>query len=247
MSEKAFKNYLNRYEFEYTLPGTGETVKFKPLTTNQMKQLLEYEDESDLGKMSEAMDKLMKSSIVTEDFDTDELYLRDRFSLLLQIRKKTKGETYQFQFTCPKCKSQVLNSVNLDELEEKKLETKTGEVEVADGVTIEIEHIKRKDEKEALENIDLNKAQNDREREFEYWTSLLAVSIKSVTTPDGKDEDLTFEDKKFIIENTTQAALENIGNWFNENWFGTNFEFEMKCDTCDYSAKQQVPMNQLFS
>ena len=168
MSEKAFKNYLNRYEFEYTLPGTGKTVKFKPLTTNQMKQLLEYEDESDLGKMSEAMDKLMKSSIITEDFDTDELYLRDRFSLLLQIRKKTKGETYQFQFTCPKCKSQVLNSVNLDELEEKKLESKTGEVEVADGVTIEIEHIKRKDEKEALENIDLNKAQNDREKEFEY-------------------------------------------------------------------------------
>lgn len=247
MSEKGFKNYLNRYEYECTLPGAGQTVKYKPLTTNQMKQLLEYEDENDLAKLSEAMDKLIESAVISEDFDINEIYLRDRFFLLIQIRKKTKGEIYEFQLTCQKCKSQDYGTVDLDKLEVKEMDVESGTVQVADDVEVEIGHIKRKDEKEAVNNFSNTDTKSDREREMEYWTNLLAASIRSITTPDGTDTDLSFDDKIFIINNTTQATLEKIGKWFTDNWFGLNFEIEKECSSCGNKYKESIPMNQLFS
>lgn len=165
---KKFYSYLNAYEFEYTLPGSGETIKFKPLTTVQMKQLLQYEDETDPTKVSEALDEMINAAVVTEGFDINELYLRDRFALLIEIRKKTKGETYEFQFKCPQCGSQVLTGVNLDNLEVKKKDVGSGTIDVADDITIEIEHLKRKDEREAIQNINKYEGMKDSELEFEH-------------------------------------------------------------------------------
>lgn len=246
---KKFYDYLNVYEFDYQLPGSGESVKFKPLTTNQMKQLLQYEDETDPVKISKALDELISSAVVSEDFNIDELYLRDRFALLIEIRKKTKGEVYQFQYNCPnpECQSQVLNSVNLDELEVKQKDTDYGTIDVADNISIEIEHLKRKDEKDAVQNINSYEGISEAEKTFEHWTSVIASSIRKVVTPEGEDTDLTFEDKKFVIDNTPQSVIEKIGNWFSENWFGVDFEFTLKCHNCEYEKKESIPMNQLFS
>lgn len=168
MSNKGFKNYLNRYEFEYTLPGTGETVKFKPLTTSQMKQLLDYENEKSIGAVIQALDSLIKSSVISENFNIDELYLRDRFSLLVEIRKKTKGEQYEFQFRCPSCESQQYNVVDLDSLETKTMEVENGEIEISDGVVVNIGHVKVKDEREAIADLETMDFENDRKKEAEY-------------------------------------------------------------------------------
>ena len=44
-----FKKYLNVYQFETTLPGTGELIQFKPITTGQIKKLLVYEGSENLN------------------------------------------------------------------------------------------------------------------------------------------------------------------------------------------------------
>jgi len=245
MSEKNFKNYLNVYEFDYTLPGTGEKIKFKPFTTYQMKKLLNYENENDIKIMSRVLDELIQSNIISENFDIDEIYIRDRFSLLIEMRKKTKGELYKFQFDCPKCNSQILQSVDLDKLDVKQKDSDIGVINVADNVNIEISHIKRKDEKEAIEHI--KDGLDESEREIEYNLNTLSSCIRSIETPDGKDGDLTFEDKRYIIDNSVQSVLDDIGEWFSDNWFGIDFTFEMKCRNCDFKSKRQIPMNQLFS
>ena len=85
-----FKKYLNVYEFETTLPGSGVTIKFKPITTGQMKKLLVYENETDPSMVEEAMDELINSSVSTEGFDVKDVWLQDRFFLLVEIRRKTK-------------------------------------------------------------------------------------------------------------------------------------------------------------
>lgn len=246
---KNFKNYLNVYEFEYTLPGSQEVIKFKPLITSQMKQLLQYEDETDPVKVSEALDKLIESSVITEGFNIDDLYLRDRFALLIEIRKKTKGENYEFQFVCPNedCKSQIYNCIDLDKLETKTKEVDTGTIKITDDLEIEIGHLTRRDEKEAIANIENIESLSDSEKEYEHWVNVIASSIKSVTDPEGKDDDITFEDKKFVIENTPQSVLEDIGNWFLDNWFGVNFTYEIYCKNCGFKKTESIPMNQLFS
>ena len=59
-----FRKYLNVYEFETTLPGTGDTVKFKPMTTGQLKKMLVYENSTNPMTVEKALDELISSSII---------------------------------------------------------------------------------------------------------------------------------------------------------------------------------------
>ena len=113
--------YLNVYDFETTLPGSGEVIKFRPMTTGQLKKMLVYENSTNPMVVEKALDELISSSIISEGFNIGNLYLQDRFFLLIEIRKKTKGELYKFNFTCPQCKSQSLQIINLDKLMVKTL------------------------------------------------------------------------------------------------------------------------------
>jgi hypothetical protein len=106
---------MNTYEFECELPGSREVVKFKPLVTKQIKKLLAHEDDT-YEKVEEILDRIISLAVINEDFNIDNLYLQDRFFLTVEIRKKSKGETYDFQFDCPSCESQNYISVNLDNL-----------------------------------------------------------------------------------------------------------------------------------
>jgi len=116
-----FRKYVNFYEFESELPGTGKLVTFKPITTGQIKRLLLYETSEDMDSIEKSLDNIISECVIDEDFDVGELYLQDRFYLLLEIRKATKGNTYSFQSRCSKCESQSAQSVNLSKLEVKKL------------------------------------------------------------------------------------------------------------------------------
>ena len=240
----SFKNYVNVYEFPCTLPGNGQEVMFKPLTTRQIKKLLVYDDESDILQIVNALNDLVSSSITTEGFNIGELYLKDRLNLLIEIRKKTKGETFEFQFKCPDCGSQSFNTLDLDSLETKEKDNELGKIQVNDDISIEIDHIKVSDEKEVIKSID--KKLSDNEKNFEYQINLLASSIKSVIHPDGKDENIPFEDKTFLVNNTPNNLLQDIGNWLSDNWFGIWFETEYSCNSCSYKETKEIPTNQLF-
>jgi len=124
MSEEKpkFYDFVNVYDFECELPGSKQVVKFKPVSTGQIKKLLTYENETNYVIQEQALDDLISSSVLSEGFDIMELYIYDRLFLLIEIRKKTKGEIIEFQIKCPECDSQSLNRVDLNELELAKLD-----------------------------------------------------------------------------------------------------------------------------
>jgi len=118
-----FKRYLNMYVFESELPSDGSIVKYKPITTGQIKKLLLYETADDTDTIEEALDDLINECVIyPENFDVKSLYLQDRFYLLVEIRRATKGSHYTFQTKCPKCDSQTMHSINLGDLPLKKLD-----------------------------------------------------------------------------------------------------------------------------
>jgi hypothetical protein len=78
-----FKKYLNVYEFETTLPGSGEVIKYKPITTGQLKKLLIYEDDDDPSIIEEALDDLITSSVISEGFDVTDLKVHIIILILL--------------------------------------------------------------------------------------------------------------------------------------------------------------------
>jgi hypothetical protein len=120
MSEN-FKRYLNCYEWETVLPGSGAKIKYKPITTGQIKRLLLYEDMDDAVAIENAMDNLVTECVITEGFNIKDLFLQDRFFLTVEIRNVTKGNKYTFPSTCMECGSQTFQTVDLAKLPVKKL------------------------------------------------------------------------------------------------------------------------------
>lgn len=240
----SFKDYFEVYEFECTLPGSKEIVKFRPLKTKDIKTLLNYEDDNP-DKVEEVLDVMLQQTVLNEDFNIDNLYLQDRFFLTNEIRKKTKGETYEFEYDCPKCESQNYLVQNLDELEVTHLdENVDNKIDLTDKVSIYIWYISRGEEKEAFSYVDPNLSVKERNAEYQFNT--LTQSIKSVESPDGLEENLSFSNKQFIIENVSINGLNKIRDWFQENNFGVDFRITKYCRQCNYQEFTTLPLQNFF-
>jgi len=236
----SYKDYLNVYEFDCDLPGLKEQVKFKPITTGQLKKLLIYESETNPIIIEQAFDQLIGGSVTSEGFDIDKLYLQDRNYLLIEIRKKTKGELYTFQFKCPKCKSDNLNNVNLSKLPviERK-EPENSEIPINDQVKLILDHITRGEQKEAYSHLEtVGKTPNMVGAEMGIAT--MTAGIRKIISPEGVDENLNFEDKMDLMENYINVdAFNKMKDWFAENDFGIKLTYKMQCQHCGFVSEDQ--------
>ncbi len=279
-----FKDYLNTYVFETDLLGTGKTLKFKPIVTHQIKKLLLYEASQDPMSIEEALDEVLNECVISpEGFDVGDLYLQDRFYLLVELRQATRGKTYSFQTTCSKCGSQTQHVIDLSKLKtktlnryekktqpikksikkgklidlsEEKIEVQTNdhktswdEVVVNDKISVKLHLITRNMQKEAIKRF--NDSHNDEEvseiqRTIEITTFLYALSIVSITTPNGTDENLSLEDRIFFLDNIQQSEQELITSWFDKNDFGIDFSFNVVCNQCKNAETKAVPVENFF-
>jgi hypothetical protein len=126
-----FRNYINSFVFETELPGSGISVSFRPVTTGQIKKLLLYETTDDAMAIETALDEMINECVIKpEKFNTRDLYIQDRFYLLVEIRKATRGATYQFQTVCTSCGSQSQQNINLSNLPVTKLTLQKRSIEI---------------------------------------------------------------------------------------------------------------------
>lgn len=242
-----FKRYLNTYEFSCVLPGSGKKVNFKPITPGQMKNLLVYEKEEDPMILENAMDDLIQSCIINESFDIKDQYIQDRFFLIVEIRKKSKGELYKFTIDCPKCKSQSLNTINLDKLNVVRLEIdkeKSNKVKLNNNITIELKHITRRDQNDSYEKT--KPKENNLKSLTDFMLSTYANSIVKIITPEEEINEPSYDDRIFLLSNITTGEYEKITEWFEKNDFGVNFVYKMKCEHCELSKKMDISVSDFF-
>lgn len=239
-----FKKYLNKYVFSTVLPGSGEEIEFQPVTTGQMKDLLSHEDETSPAKIEFILDGLINECVKTKDFDVTKLYIQDRFFLLVEIRKYSKGTSYQFDFTCPKCKSQSIQKVDLNKLKVKKLKgRKTTEVKLSDDITLEMGFATRQNQIDVLNLLGLEEFKTGKQQ-ADLGLALTATQIISITTPDGKETDTSLENKVFLLENIPPEQYEKIGNITKD--FGIDFSLTLDCPKCDYKEVIPIPSENFF-
>jgi len=245
VEQKSFKDYLNIYEFETELPGSGELIKFKPITTLQLKRLLVYEKEENPVKIQVALDELITSSVLNEGFNIGELYLQDRFFLLLEIRKKTKGSIHKWEYTCPKCSSQSLQTFNLDDVPVKKKQEEINDiVELNENIKVRLKHITRKEQDRIMKT--LNHKVSDLQYMTELMTSSHAASIVSIISPEGESTDVPFTDKKYLLENIPTGVYDKVRDWFTDNDFGAELNFDIKCPHCGNEKEIEVDVEDFF-
>jgi len=268
-----FKNYLNTFVFDTVLPGSGKTIKFKPITTGQLKNMLLYQDVEDAGKIELALDQLITECVVSEDFDINDLYLQDRFFLLVEIRKCSKGNVYSFQAKCGSCDSQTMINITLNNLIVNKLKPifvdddkpsvitvkrvknniKTDSeivylnpvIELENKLKLELTFPTRGMQQKVFSLFNDNKDLTETQKNVEMITYVQALSVKSIITPDG-DVNNNFDDALFLLNNIRQMDQEKITTWFNDNDFGLEFSFKQKCPHCGIEAKREIPLEDFF-
>ena len=250
---KDFKDYLNVFEFTCVLPGTGQKVKFKPLTIGNIKQIASYsEDEPTAGTLTNMFDEILKNSVISEDFDPLEIYLQDRYFLILEIRKKTKGEVVEYNMTCPECKSQSKQKIDFDTIPVKpKRDDIDYNVLITDELSIRLRHLLRREEKEIYDLWSAfkkgGKYEKDVEAELDLAVLLEAQSIESIITPGGIQDDITIEDKKYLLENIPQPLYSKVADWYNEYDFGPEMTIKVKCPHCKFESEQDITSSNFFS
>ena len=241
----SLRDYVNVYEFTTTLPGTGEEVKFKPVTTKEIKKLLVYENETDPTIIETIMDELIESSVLTEDFSLSNTYLQDRYFLLLELRKKSKGSKYKTNYVCDNCGSQNLVVIDLDALTIKH-RTDDGEVvKISNGLTLHLKNITRGKQKEAYSTVSKGDM-TDLQYLSELGVLTFAIGIGKVETPDGIIEDSSLEDRKYLLENIPLEDYEKVREWYNENDFGPKLSKVIKCINCDKEETIDLPIGDFF-
>jgi len=243
----SFKNYLNAYEFDTTLPGSGEVVKFKPITTGQLKKLLIYENETDPISIERALDELISSSVISEGFNIDNLYLQDRFYLLVELRRKSKGDAYKFQYNCSGCNSQSLQNIKLSDLDVNKIPENVDSIVKLDAnLSVKLSHITRGDQKQAHKGIKNIGNFSDIQRITEMALFTHASSIKGIIIPEGEITDASLEDRKYLLDNISTDAYSKIREWFDNNDFGLDFTYTINCNSCEHKEKVNIPIENFF-
>ena len=240
-----FYDHVNVYDFDCKLPGSEQDVKFKPVTTGQLKKLLTYENEKDLIIQEQALDDMILSSVLSEDFNIDELYLEDRFYLLVELRKKTKGEVLEFSFTCPQCKSQSINRVDLNKLPIKPLDKKETIVDLGHGIKVYLRRVKRKHQKEIKSSM-IHQHLSEMQKQAEVQILFHSCAIDKIETSDGLDENLKLVDKQYLIENIPTGDYDKIRKGIDEMAFGLDLRYTTKCRQCNFEAETIVPVENNF-
>ena len=244
-----YEKYLSTYEAVTILPGSKQEIRFRPLTTNDMKKLLVYENQKDPVVGENILDQIINDVVLTEGFDVNKLYLQDRYFLFIELRKVTKGKVYNFPFTCKdkECKSQSLQTINLDNLKIKNLNEDEieKELKILNGnLTLEMGFITRGEQKEAFSHIDKNLSVS--QKQVEMVIADIASSIKSITTPEGKEE-LPIQKRMDFIGKLPRNEYDKLSEWYQENDFGIDLNIEIKCPHCSVESEKIVmPLDNFF-
>jgi transcription elongation factor Elf1 len=241
-----FLDYVNVYEFECTLPGSKEVIKFKPVITAQIKKLLTYENETNYIIQEKALDELISSSVLSDNFNIDDLYIYDRMFLLMEIRKKTKGEVIEFKFTCPECGSQSLNRFDLNNLKLIQLEDEGDRIVELDKIKVHLRHMKRRHQKMDMKPHHFPKNMNNTQRSYIFQVLFHACAINKIETPDEIDEKINIKDRIYFIENIPMMHMEKLREETESMAFGWDLEQNLKCNHCGHEEVQDIPITQSF-
>jgi hypothetical protein len=254
MSKNVNIKDLFSYEFYCELPGTSERIKFRPITTGQLKKLLVYENEKDKDIIDEILDSLITDCVISENFNIDDLYLLDRFYLMLQLRMKSKGEEYEITHKCPQCGKETFSVIDLNDLPVKPYDKNINHfVQCNDKVSIYVDFLKRGQEKKLSKIIQEQhgKIELDENGELDskilgfYALKYIELSIGKIKLENGKIIELTDEQKEEVVDNLTEENIKSIREWFDENTFGVDFNINLTCVN-GHTEKIEVPADKIF-
>lgn len=220
---------LSTPKFELKLPSNGKKVEYRPFLVKEEKALLMASESSNEKDMYLAMRDVV-SACTFGKVEVEKLPLIDIEYVFLKIRSKSVGETSTPKVKCSKCDAYNELSVNLNDIEPKRVESHTTKIRISDTVIVEMRYPCYSD----IEAFSEEKEENELERAF----SLLTTSIDKIHTPT----------ETFVASEVEKSEVDDfIGN-LSQTQFKKLLEFfdtmpylekvvEYKCKKCNEAEK----------
>jgi hypothetical protein len=250
MSGNKLVQLLNQYDHEHTILETKKVIKIKPITTGQMKAILQYEGDEDPSVVDRILDDIINGCVITEGFSVDELTLQDRFELLIGIRKVSKGSEYNFNINCPMCGLESIQLVNLDSLEKVPYPEKVDrKIKINDNLSISLDYIRRGQQKQAVDIVSKMKNLTENQRMSEIATYMYAFGMIKFETKVSEIKDISIDDRKEFLDNLGADSYDPINGWYEKNNYGTKFKHKIVCKAgtkCNFSKEEDIPITGFF-
>lgn len=271
-----FMKYMNVYKFETNLLGTGQKIVFKPITTGQMKELIQYQDLDDPFEIENVLDELIEQCVISpDDFKAEDLYIQDKEFLIYELRRKTKGNIFEFKHVCKDCNNESLQKIDLSNFEKKPLdENIKNVVKINENIKLKLRFLTRKEQKEILNIVDGMFKEEEKEielkKDLDEYPNLKdklqmkkaieagflsnAYSIESIFSPSSskskktliEEKDVELFTKKELLESFSEQEFEHIKEWFDKYDFGVDFKFEIICPHCQSTEERELPVDSFF-
>ena len=127
--------------YELELPSTGQTVKYRPFLVKEEKVLVIALESEDNKQITTAIKAVLKSCVQTKGIKVEALPTFDIEYLFLNIRGKSVGEEVEVNIVCPDDdETQVLVSINLDDINIQKTEEHTNKIRLDDNLMMEMKY-----------------------------------------------------------------------------------------------------------
>lgn len=250
MSGNKLVSLLNQYDHEHIILETKKAVKIKPITTGQMKAILQYEGDESASVVDRILDDIINGCVITEDFNVDDLTLQDRFDLLIGIRKVSKGTEYTFNIKCPVCGVESIQMVDLNRLTVIPYpENIDRKIKINNDLTISLDFIRRGHQKQAIELVEKMGKLSDNQKLSEIATFMYAFGMVKFETRMGEIKGTSIEDRKEFLDNLSADAYEPINSWYEKNNYGTIFRHKVTCKAggnCNFSKEEEIPITGFF-
>ena len=239
---------VNAHTFSCVLPSTQQEITFKAIDTRTTRLLLLNEKNAGIGEVDKLLDKLIESSIITpESFDVESMTLFDRIFLLFNIRVKSKGTQIKNTYSCPECKLTSLQNIMIEDFPYIDFkEPENNLVPVMDTMFLEVRHMTRADQKQAIQVLKKDKELDDDQKDsLVMLYTMTAALVAFVNTGKNTREELTdFEDKQFIIDRMGEDFMTALRDWHESNRFGFDISYEYKCPHCSDVSKREILFDQ---
>lgn len=208
-------------EFQTTIPSTGEKITYRPFLVKEEKILLMALEGNDTNEISDAVQKILKSCIIS-DVDVDKLSTFDVEYLFLQLRGKSVGEVIELTITHPdgECQHRTDVSVKIDDIVLSNLDNET-KIMMNDEVGVKMKYTTMR------ETLNLGSDLSETETLFK----LITMSIDFVFDQENVYSDFTPQEIEDWINTLNQTQFKKIVDFF-QGMPKLEHEVKWTCEKC---------------
>jgi hypothetical protein len=247
---------------KFDLPGSGESIFFRPFTTKDQKALLKAMEKDDYDLAQEAFDALLNRCVSNDGFNALNLYPKDRESLLIALRKESVKDEYEDSWICrnevgdgdekTECGHENTVELKLSELDFTQLDKGSflKEIPLTDrDCTLVMDMAKRGDEKNVMNHAKKHsKGLKDTSR-TELLHATMASFIQSIKMGEEEVTDLPFTDKVAIIDDLSMADRASVQEYIKElEKYGYEMNIgEHTCEQCGQTTARELDWMYFFA